>query len=388
MEGNKAEVKKVGEMNSEIRKAMFGVSKPIDSKVYADKLNELVNKFFDEGKLTINHIMAIVRFFKVFNMKSSDAATETLEAGMNKANKDDLDRFKKAKPYLQKLDALRLVKEVIRLFEPYDDKVKTAANWARLPILVTVSKEIFASALKYVVPDGRALIMTRFMWNTLNFEEAYQLMSMRLNIVAGVFKFATKELGGFVKRGPKTRIGDVVIESPYFEFTKLKEKYIAAKKQDPVPGAIASEEINKTLIKDGKVVVTIDNFASAKSGAMLPSITHLLMTADYRIAKSPSGTTVKGSAELIDDVKKRTAGLMVTVIKLVEKSWVKPEDNDLDPKKEGALRLKYWECYKTLTTTLRQMDYALYGKSGGANTRTNMMVRGQVPVLELDFSFE
>jgi len=346
---NKDTYKELGvQLVARVRK----ISTKTESQELVNELERCIKPVIESGVLTKEHFIALMQFFKKFDLSSCESVDAVLEQNMAKAGAKAA-LFKKSKPYQQKLKAIPLIKEFIRATSSVSPKVRSFANIVRLPIVAEAAEEILKEVETMAYPVGKQLIVSPFVANYSSFSRSYGVIGVRLAIVYAVFNYLKPKLEWV---DPQSSSNGFTIESGYWKLTDTTDLF-------PKGASIPEVETDKTLLKDltGKVAITKANFLSYLGACIVISPRYLCQTSDYRVAQARKGD--------LDGFKGKMFGLMDAVILMMD-----PELKNEIPTRNIATTSDYckmfFEQFSVLKTTMRMVFYALFEQKGGADTKS------------------
>jgi hypothetical protein len=197
---------------------------------------------------------------------------------------------------------------------------------------------------RLAIPKSRQMVMKKFTYNVVSFDAAYTMATQR--IIAGI-----TGLTSYAKYGKKVNAGALINgkkqTSDSYDFEVIPDN---ARPQFKLE---TDERVSlDAIVQGGKAseLIQVANFVNV----------HLLL-------QSPQMRQRKGELVAYQEMGGRVAAVMAMVIAAAGGKTFTTAT--LDPK--GDFCQEYFRCNGIMKATLRNLNYRLFGQTGGANTRVS-----------------
>lgn len=347
------------DVTARLIEAAHAASGPKSSDQFVQGAQRVLDAALDSGQLTIDHLLIMTEICKKLPLNAVQA-DEVFTQGLRKQEQKSgalLEQFKKSIPTKRRAELLPIVKEIANILhhfaetEGVDNRSFSWGTIARTSHFRDLGIDLIGAFNTYVIPPGKKFMHSTLPYNVVDFDQAYDVISWRwaciLTLLRGMAPNVWWLQQGEIIPGTNARSsnGQWVLHSRVLK--EIQAKFNPAA-EVLVVGGVTTFDVEKSK-----------GDLQALLAASVPiDIRLLLQTSDFKQFRS-------------EESKTKVKDLMMEVIQTIGVDFVYTDVLDLNSGSDFSDA--YYRAANIVKATIRGFNAQIYGRRGGADTRTNRL---------------
>jgi hypothetical protein len=325
-----------------------------NSQAIVDQVEVEILKALASKRINETHIIAVIRAGKTFSLTSVNDLKRVLEENLAKGVKEK-EQYANSASHLKYRSLVEKVSEFIAATPSMEVDFRKLGTLVRTKVFMDATKSIRTGMSTLMFPAGRELIMGDAIWNQMNFAEALNIISVRL-VITSKFLAYIEPFCMTVAAGTTSPEG-FFVKSAHLKLKESKTPNSWSKEVDPPTYG----EDTRTLESFNGTAVNDENAILFLAAAFPVDVRMLMQTSSYKQAKAKPAELRK--------LQVIVGSNALAVIRMVDPGYtIIGKSINLDHK--GEFMQHYFKCHAVIKTTIRTMNRDIYGKKGGADTRS------------------